>query len=139
MSSLALSPAGYLFSGTTTGIYRSNLIPQISAGNQDLADEEETVPSVFQLQQNYPNPFNPLTVTGYSLLVPTRVTAKVYDLLAREVRTLVDHEEMDEGYQEVEFDGSYLPSGVYYYRLVAHDLEGNQPVYSAARRMLLVK
>jgi len=72
----------------------------------------------YSLQQNYPNPFNPSTVIGYQLPVSSDVTLKVYDLLGREITTLVD-EYKPAGNYEVEFNAANLPSGVYFYQLKA--------------------
>ena len=70
----------------------------------------------YNLIQNYPNPFNPNTTIHYSISKQSFVTLKVYDLLGREVATLIN-EEKQAGNYEVEFDGSNLPSGVYFYQL----------------------
>ena len=74
----------------------------------------------FHLSQNYPNPFNPTTVISYQLPVISKVQLKVYDVLGREVATLVD-EEKPAGSYEVEFNGEGLTSGVYFYHLKAGD------------------
>ena len=88
-------------------------------------------PNEFILEQNYPNPFNPTTVISYQLPVSGNVTLKVYDLLGREVATLVN-EYNPAGSHEVKFDGSVLPSGIYFYRLTA----GN---YTAVKKLMLLK
>jgi hypothetical protein len=88
-------------------------------------------PDKFSLSQNYPNPFNPSTVISYQLPASGNVTLKVYDLLGREVATLVN-EEKPAGSYEVSFDASQLSSGVYIYRLTA----GN---FSATNKMTLLK
>lgn len=72
----------------------------------------------FALSQNYPNPFNPSTVIGYQLPAAGNVTLKVYDLLGREIASLVN-EEKPAGEYEVEFNAGGLSSGVYFYRLKA--------------------
>jgi Secretion system C-terminal sorting domain len=74
------------------------------------------VPKMFALSQNYPNPFNPSTVISYQLPVNSHVVLKVYDILGREVATLVNEREQA-GTHGVKFDGANLPSGVYFYRL----------------------
>jgi hypothetical protein len=84
-----------------------------------------------QLNQNYPNPFNPFTVISYQLSVISHITLKVYDLLGREVTTLID-EKKNPGNYEVNFSGRNLPSGVYYYTLKC----GN---YTETKKMIFQK
>jgi hypothetical protein len=88
-------------------------------------------PSVFVLNQNYPNPFNPSTNIKYSIPAAGIVTLKVYDLLGREVSTLVN-EQQQAGTFDVVFDGSNLASGVYYYQLKAGEL-------IATKKLMLTK
>jgi hypothetical protein len=89
------------------------------------------IPSRFRLDQNYPNPFNPITVIRYSLSVNSYVTLKLYDVLGREVRTLVN-ELQEAGYKSVKLDAGGLASGVYTYRLTAGKFTGT-------KKMVLVK
>ena len=79
-----------------------------------------TLPEEYALSQNYPNPFNPSTTIKYQLPTSSNVTIKIYDILGREVTTLVD-EFKTEGRYEVNFIASSLESGVYLYRLEAKD------------------
>jgi hypothetical protein len=74
--------------------------------------------SSFELAQNFPNPFNPTTVINYQLLANTLVTLKIYDVLGRLVKTLVE-ERQTAGPHSVTFNASTLSSGVYLYRLTA--------------------
>jgi hypothetical protein len=90
-----------------------------------------TVPVEFVLEQNYPNPFNPLTVINYSVPKSAFVTIKIYDLLGREVKTLVNHQHKKGNYTET-FDGSLLASGIYYYTMTADE-------FSQTKKMVLVK
>ncbi len=96
-----------------------------------VSEEHDNMPQTFQLWQNYPNPFNPSTAIRYSLPVQSRVILKVYDMLGREVATLVD-DIQDAGFKTVEWDVNGVASGVYFYRIVA----GN---FRDVRRMVLVK
>lgn len=89
------------------------------------------LPSTFALEQNYPNPFNPATTIRYQLPVSARVVLKVFDLLGREVATLMDGVQ-DAGYKSVVFDANGLASGVYFFRLQA----GN---FIQTRRSLLLR
>ena len=97
----------------------------IVEGNITSADEPSDVPTSFSLSQNYPNPFNPSTTIRYQIPVvdalspaEVHVTLKIYDLLGKEVATLVN-EEKSTGTYTIKFDGSKLSSGVYFYRLQA--------------------
>ncbi len=93
--------------------------------------EKPPVASSFQLLQNYPNPFNPTTTISYELSANSFVTLKVYDILGREVATLVN-ETQSPGEYSVKFDGSRFASGVYFYRMSA----GN---YTSIKKAALVK
>jgi hypothetical protein len=85
----------------------------------------------YLLSQNYPNPFNPSTVISYQLSVIGFVTLKVYDILGREIATLVN-EEKPAGEYEVEFNAANLPSGIYFYQIKA----GN---FVETEKMVLLK
>lgn len=88
-------------------------------------------PTSLELYQNYPNPFNPTTVISYQLSAVSYVTLKVYDVLGREVATVVN-EHQNPGSHTVAFDASKLSSGVYFYRL-------NAGTYTATKKMMVVK
>ncbi len=85
----------------------------------------------FHLSQNYPNPFNPITTITYQIPQTDRVILKVYDVLGREIKTLVD-EIKQPGRYEVEFNASGLSSGIYFYRIQAGS-------YSETKNMILLK
>ena len=93
--------------------------------------EKGNTPASYQLNQNYPNPFNPSTAISYQLQVNGQVTLRVYDVLGREVATLVNQKE-DAGTHAVKFDGDNLPSGIYFYRL-------STPGYVRTMKMVLLK
>ena len=96
-----------------------------------VEDENQNVPTTFVIEQNYPNPFNPATTIKYGIPEKTFVELKVYDILGREVITLVNNEQ-DTGYYEIEFNASNLSSGVYLYQLKAGD-------YVGTKKMILLK
>ena len=83
------------------------------------------------MQQNYPNPFNPQTKIRFELKSASYTELKIYDLLGREVKTLVKENLRPGGY-EVSFNASNLPSGVYFYRLNAED-------FTETKKMVLIK
>lgn len=89
------------------------------------------IPDKFSLDQNYPNPFNPNTVIRYSLNENSFVSLKIYNVLGREVKSLVN-ETRPAGIYDVEFDGSNLSSGIYLYTLNADGI-------TETKRMILLK
>lgn len=132
----------YIFAGTTAGIFKrpSNEFTSIKKiGN--------TIPNDYNLSQNFPNPFNPVTTIKYSIpqrstirafgddivgvVRNDRVLLKVYDILGKEVETLVN-QKLNPGNYEVTFDGSSFPSGIYFYSLVTGDFKNT-------KKMILIK
>ncbi|QQS38292.1 MAG: T9SS type A sorting domain-containing protein [Ignavibacteriales bacterium] len=95
-------------------------------------------PIKFSLSQNYPNPFNPSTKISWQSPVGSHQTLKVYDVLGKEVATLVN-EYRNAGSFEVEFDASQLASGVYYYQLRVGDLPDGKAGFVETRKMILIK
>jgi hypothetical protein len=93
------------------------------------------IPEEYSLSQNYPNPFNPATKIKFALPKSSFVKLIVYDILGREITTLVN-EELSPGTYEVEWDAtsgaSNYPSGVYFYKLITND-------HSETKKMMLVK
>ncbi len=92
---------------------------------------ENTLPTVYSLSNNYPNPFNPTTKIKYDLPRESMVTLKVFDVLGREVTTLVSQNQKA-GYYEVNFNASQLATGVYIFRIQAND-------FVQTKKMMLVK
>jgi hypothetical protein len=90
-----------------------------------VSDQPDYKPFEFKLGQNYPNPFNPTTAISYQLSANSFVTLKVFDILGREVATLVN-EVRKPGVYRVNWNASGLPSGVYFCRMQARQISGGQ-------------
>jgi predicted GH43/DUF377 family glycosyl hydrolase len=108
--------------------WRDALIVDLVA---DLEHEILNLPNKYKLSQNFPNPFNPTTNIKYSIPSQSYVSLKVFDVLGREVATLVSKEQPVGNY-EVEFDASTLTSGIYFYRIQARD-------FVETKKMVLMK
>jgi len=93
--------------------------------------DKTPTPNTFSLFQNYPNPFNPTTTIEYVIKNDAYVNLVVYDLLGREVRTLVN-ERQQPGEYDVKFHSDDLPSGLYLYKITAGD-------FTSIRKMMLIK
>ncbi|MBU1102008.1 MAG: T9SS type A sorting domain-containing protein [Bacteroidetes bacterium] len=96
----------------------------------DIEDIKE-LPLTFGLAQNYPNPFNPSTVIKYQIPESSIVSLKVFDMLGREIKVLVN-EQKNAGEYSVELDASQYSSGVYFYELRCNN-------FVNSRKMLLMK
>jgi hypothetical protein len=91
--------------------------PELVTGIQTESDKSNLVNARFELYQNYPNPFNPRTIISWQLAVGRYVQLSIFNILGEEVTTLIS-KEMNPGSYSIQFDGSDLVSGVYYYQLV---------------------
>ena len=89
------------------------------------------IPQKYSLEQNYPNPFNPVTMMKYNIVKDGFVKVAVYDLLGREINTIVN-ENQKAGTYTVQFDAAGLPSGVYFYKLITNG-------FTETRKMMLLK
>ena len=127
VTAIACSPTHVYAGYKHGGIWRralSELTTAVHPGTERITDE-------FRLDQNFPDPFNPSTTIGYTLPARSYVSLTVFNVLGQQV-ALLDDGERQAGYHAVRMDGSQLPSGVYFYRLMAGQ-------YSTTRRMLLVR
>jgi hypothetical protein len=97
----------------------------------DIEYKENLIPSDYSLNQNFPNPFNPSTTIEFSLPKSEFVELKVYNILGKEVSTLVSNK-LNQGNHTYQFDGNNLASGVYYYQLVAGQ-------YREVKKMILLR
>jgi subtilisin-like proprotein convertase family protein/photosystem II stability/assembly factor-like uncharacterized protein len=115
------------------GVGGSGLIVSYDAGRLTGTPTSANPPQprAFNLAQNYPNPFNPSTMISYQLASASNVKLQVYDVLGREVATLVN-ERQAQGMHNVKFNANALASGVYFYRLQAGD-------FTQTKKMILVK
>lgn len=116
-------------------VIRETNVSSVSDNDNSLKDES------FILEQNYPNPFNPTTEIKYRLLVTGKVTLKVYNILGKEIATLVN-EELATGEHEVKFDAAALPSGIYFYQLRISALQskdGKTDSYVETKKMTYIK
>jgi photosystem II stability/assembly factor-like uncharacterized protein len=146
---LAENPDGYIFAGTHGGVFRSidTTISQITS----IKYLNTETPSFYSLEQNFPNPFNPSTKIKFRIPlsppllkgeIPIHrdggfVTLKVYDILGREVATLVN-DEKPAGEYEVEFNAGKLSSGIYFYVLSVGSF-GHADNFIDIKKMILMK
>jgi len=75
-------------------------------------------PFEFKLNQNYPNPFNPSTTIGFSIAKESHVTVNIYNSLGQQIIELMD-KRFKAGVHNIEFDGTNLTSGIYYYQIIS--------------------
>lgn len=109
----------YLVKGSGDYLSKMNelMIKNFGKGKKE---KEQIIPTELALSQNYPNPFNPTTKIKYQLPNAAQVQLKVYDILGREVASLVN-EEKQAGYYQVDFNASDLSSDCYFYQIVTKD------------------
>lgn len=96
-----------------------------------MKDRSRTIPQEFCLYQSFPNPFNPVTTIRFDVKEPVRVNLKIYDIIGREVATLIDSQ-YDQGRYTVRFDASLYATGLYFYKIQMGD-------YVAVKKMMLLK
>ena len=131
------SPKYYSFKDVMkkpSGKYLYRLKQIDNDGNFDFSAEIEVllnIPDDFELSQNYPNPFNPSTTIEYTIPENTAVELKVFDILGKEIWTLVN-EVKAPGKYEVLFEANNLSTGIYYYRMQAGD-------FVDTRKLILLK
>ena len=113
------------YAGTDKGVFVSYI------SSTGLHNYAQTYPSMFSFSQNYPNPFNPTTMIEYSLPKASHVKIVVFDMLAREVRTITNQQK-SAGRYKVEFNANNLPSGVYFYQLQTNE-------FTETKKLLLIR
>ena len=123
--------AGIYNYNISTFNYFSNFFISKLSQTLGITNISNGIPDKFSLSQNYPNPFNPSTNIKYQIAKNSFVTLKVFDILGKEIATLVN-EKQNSGTYESTFDARGLTSGVYFYRLTAGD-------FSETKKMLMIK
>ncbi|MDR9416556.1 MAG: Calx-beta domain-containing protein [Gracilimonas sp.] len=135
--SLSLKGSGYQYFDYSWAVSDSSTKGHVNKAQYfDLpsSNEEATeITSDYKLNQNYPNPFNPSTVISYQLAKNATVRLQVFDMLGREVATLLNSERKTAGSHQITFDAGNLSSGVYIYRL------STSSGIQLTRKMLLMK
>ncbi len=116
---------GYIFVATTRSL---EILRRIPTG---IEEDKNVLPSSFSLSQSYPNPFNPSTTIEYDLIKDTDVTLNIYDILGRNVATLVNQKQPAGRHNAIWNAGAYS-SGIYFYRIQAGD-------YTETKKMVLMK
>ena len=136
-------PQSYSFEDkdVTSGKYNYKLTQIDFDGTTEILKEIEIdldlLPKEFHLSQNFPNPFNPNTKIGYSLPELSFVKIKVFDLLGAEVSEIVN-EILEAGHYEIVFNAANLPSGIYFYSIIAEPLSGNKS-FTSVKKMTILK
>ena len=136
LSAYADSTVRIAFNFTSSGAHEDNgwYIDDVRIEGippQGIEEYQNIHPHRYTLSQNYPNPFNPATNIQFGLPKASHVKIEVFNILGQKVATLLD-ERKSAGYHAVEFDGSNLSSGVYFYKIQAD-------AFSRVRKMLLIK
>jgi hypothetical protein len=102
----------------------------------EIVEVDVIAPDVFALEQNYPNPFNPGTKIKFSLAANSKVSLKVFDILGQEVAILISGD-ITAGSHEMDFNASNINSGIYFYRIDAIGVDGNN--FTSVKKMVLTK
>ncbi len=129
----------YIDKGLSSGNYNYRLKQSDFNGNFEYFNLSNEVvigiPGKFDLSQNYPNPFNPSTKINFDVPVDSRVSINLFDMSGKEVASLTN-EVKAAGYYTLEFNASELPSGIYFYRIIA---DGNGSSFISTKKMTLIK
>lgn len=122
-----ISFGNYIYCSTTSGIFRRSITEFTGVSGYG----KKNTAGNYHLSENYPNPFNPVTVIDFYIPENNFIMLEIYDVLGREIQTLVSAN-LKKGNYSVNFSGSGLHSGVYFYRLTSEN-------YSCVKKMILIK
>jgi photosystem II stability/assembly factor-like uncharacterized protein len=135
ISGMYADPDGYLYAGAWNhGVYRST---EKTTGMDDN-DGEIKIPTAYELSQNFPNPCNPSTTIHYAVAKAGHVKIKIYDILGKEVASLVDGEKLP-GTYSIWWNAQKLPSGVYLYRMEVDKMTGQTSGLTLTKKLLVLK
>lgn len=133
---LVLSTSGTIQSRNKIKIIATDEMPPLPPDIRN--NTTSTILTGFALEQNYPNPFNPITAFKYQLPIDSKVTFRIYDIVGREVQTLIN-EVQTAGYKSVEWNASSVASGVYFYRLDAMSVANPAKSFSKLMKLVLIR
>ena len=125
----------YVSGFTIDSIYKYGLVIKYNQPLTSINITNSNHPTEFSLSQNYPNPFNPVTNIKYGLPSDANVSFKVYDIMGKEVYMVNEFKKTDSN--EVQFDGSDLASGMYFYSFKAETSQ--RDVFTVTKKMVLMK
>jgi hypothetical protein len=147
-SPLGIEKTGNILYVVETGLQGSNNSPKLwvitlPVEGVTSVNKSTGIPNKMVLYQNFPNPFNPSTTVRFTLPARSFVVLKVYDLLGRDISTIVS-EELDAGEYSRQWNASAMPSGVYFYRIQTHQTGtttagGQSGTYSEVRKLIVLK
>ena len=140
----AISGYGTDFSACWTGTYTGGTgsqgnfcVAQLTNSPVPVGITPSTgIPTEFKLLQNYPNPFNPVTRIEYAIPFESKVVLSVYDMLGKEVATLVNNNLQKAGFYSYEFNAANFNSGTYFYKITA---QGKENDFVMTKKMILIK
>jgi hypothetical protein len=130
-NSMVISDSGEVYVVSTNANTNHLVLNKANLDPITSVEEDYSIINFYELYQNYPNPFNPVTTIKYQIPKSGIVSLKVYNILGKEIKTLVN-DEKTKGRYEIRFDASNLASGVYIYRIQVND-------YVSVKKMILVK
>lgn len=133
---MGYQPANYILSITNSSIENVNFY--LDNALVSVPHNGSLIPDKICLNQNYPNPFNPKTIISFQIEKSSFANLTVYDILGKSVITLVN-EELNPGYYETEFDGTYLASGLYFYRLEVYQAGSETGEFIETKKLVLLK
>jgi hypothetical protein len=136
ISSATLSDAGVYHCEITSSVvpdlilYRREIHVTVEEATR-IVEPSPDIPGAYNLHQNYPNPFNPVTVIRYDLPDAGRVEISVHNIVGQKLATLIAQKQ-PAGYHQVQFDGSDMSSGVYFYKITTEK-------FTQVKKMILLR